>query len=135
MSDDLSALESWLQERLPDHPGLRLAHGGAPASGFSAETTILDATWDGGADRFVLRKETPDPPVYPTQVPGLTTEVEIQYRVMEALRGAVPLAPLHGYESDPGVLGGEFFVMGFVDGQVPVAVSYTHLTLPTIYSV
>lgn len=120
MSDDLSALEAWLQARLPDRPGLRLAHGGAPASGFSAETTILDATWEGGAGRYVLRKETPDPPVYPTQVPGLTTEVEIQYRVMEALQGAVPLAPLVGYEPDPTVLGGEFFVMGFVDGQVPV---------------
>ena len=120
VSDDLSALEGWLQDRLPDRPGLRLAHGGAPASGFSAETTILDATWEGGAGKLVLRKETPDPPVYPTQVPGLTTEVEIQYRVMEALQGAVPLAPLHGYEADPSVLGGEFFVMGFVDGQVPV---------------
>ena len=120
MDDDLRDLGAWLQERLPDAPGLVLSHGGAPASGFSAETTILDATWDGGADRFVLRKETPDPPVYPTQVPGLTTEVEIQYRVMEAIGDAVPLAPLVGYEADPAVLGAPFFVMGFVAGVVPV---------------
>jgi hypothetical protein len=76
MSDDLASLEAWLAPRL-GVSGLQLAHGGKPGSGFSAETTILDATWDGGDDRFVLRKETPDPPVYPSQVPGLTTEVEI----------------------------------------------------------
>lgn len=123
MSDDLQALEAWLQERLPDRPGLRVSHGGKPGSGFSAETTILDATWDGGgSDRFVLRKETPDPPVYPTQVPGLTTEVDIQYRVMEAVstHSDVPIAPLLGYEGDPAVLGSEFFVMGFVEGLVPI---------------
>lgn len=119
--DELLALEGWLQPRLPDSPGLQLRHAGKPGSGFSAETTIIDATWDGGSGRFVLRKETPDPPVYPTQVPGLTVEVEIQYRVMQALAGAgVPLAPLLGYEADPSVLGSPFFVMAYVDGVVPV---------------
>ncbi len=33
MDDDLRALGVWLQERLPDAPGLVLGHGGAPASG------------------------------------------------------------------------------------------------------
>jgi aminoglycoside phosphotransferase (APT) family kinase protein len=121
MSDDLASLEAWLAPRL-GVSGLQLAHGGKPGSGFSAETTILDATWDGGDDRFVLRKETPDPPVYPSQVPGLTTEVEIQYRVMEAVSSSspVPIAPLLGYEADPEVLGSPFFVMGFVGGEVPI---------------
>ncbi len=122
----LAALAGWLAPRLEDASGLQLASAGAPSSGFSAETTILRATWrrDGTAhdERLVLRRETPDPPVYPTQVPGLTTEVEIQYRVMEALTaaGTVPLAPLLGYEADPDVLGAPFFVMGFVDGVVPI---------------
>jgi len=122
VDDDLRALESWLGARIPGASGLRLSAAGAPASGFSAETTILDARWDAGADRFVLRKETPDPPVYPAQNPQHTTEVEIQYRVMEALSesGAVPIAPLLGYEADPAVLGAPFFVMGFVDGVVPI---------------
>ena len=121
MDDELRTLEVWLQERLPDARGLRLSDAGKPGSGFSAETTILDATWDSGRDRFVLRKETPEEPVYPTQVPGLTTEVEIQYRVMHALAGGdVPLAPLVGYEADSSVLGSPFFVMGFVDGVVPI---------------
>jgi aminoglycoside phosphotransferase (APT) family kinase protein len=124
--DDLSALEDWLLARRPDAGSVHIEAAGRPSSGFSAETTILGATWtlDGAerTERLVLRKETPDPPVYPSQVPGLTTEVEIQYRVMDALSraGTVPLAPLHGYEADPSVLGAPFFVMGFVEGVVPI---------------
>ena len=120
MSDEeakeLRALEGWLGRRLGRE--LHLTHDGKPGSGFSAETTILRD----GDERFVLRKETPDPPVYPTQVPGLTTEVDIQYRVMSAVASSseVPVAPLHGYEPDPSVLGAPFFVMGFVDGVVPI---------------
>ena len=123
---DLTRLERWLELRLRGASDLRLSSHGKPGSGFSAETTIVSATWtlDDTAhdDRFVLRRETPDPPVYPTQVPGLATEVDIQYRVMSAIArsSAVPLAPLHGYEPDPEVLGAPFFVMGFVEGQVPV---------------
>jgi aminoglycoside phosphotransferase (APT) family kinase protein len=123
---EFAALERWLEPRLPGAAGLRLSSHGKPGSGFSAETTILSATWtengEARSDRFVLRRETPDPPVYPTQVPGLETEVDIQYRVMSAVSrsSAVPLAPLHGYEPDPAILGAPFFVMGFVEGQVPV---------------
>jgi len=114
--EPLGALEGWLGARLGRD--LELVHEGKPGSGFSAETTILRS----GDDRFVLRMETPDPPVYPTQVPGLTTEVDIQYRVMTAVSSSsdVPIAPLHGYEGDPAVLGAPFFVMGFVEGVVPV---------------
>jgi aminoglycoside phosphotransferase (APT) family kinase protein len=122
----LAALEAWLQPRLDGASYLKVTHGGKPGSGFSAETSIVDATWVAGGDarsqKFVLRKETPDPPVYPTQVPGLTTEVDIQYRVMQAVadHSDVPIAPLVGYEGDTSVLGAEFFVMGFVDGVVPI---------------
>jgi aminoglycoside phosphotransferase (APT) family kinase protein len=123
---ELIALARWLEPRLEDASQLRLDSNGKPGSGFSAETTILAATWlANGVQRtgkFVLRRETPDPPVYPTQIAGLETEVDIQYRVMSAIAASstVPLAPLHGYEADPAVLGAPFFVMGFVDGEVPV---------------
>jgi len=95
-------------------------------SGFSAETHIFTARYrrDGRQheQRFVVRRETPDPAVYPCQATGLDVEIDIQYRVMEALTAwsAVPLAPLIGYEADPAVLGAPFFVMGFVDGKVPI---------------
>jgi aminoglycoside phosphotransferase (APT) family kinase protein len=57
--DELGALEEWLGQRLGRE--VRLTHEGKPGSGFSAETTILRS----GDEKFVLRKETPDPPVYP----------------------------------------------------------------------
>ncbi len=131
-SPSLRALEAWLQPRLTGASDLHLELHGKPGSGFSAETSILSATWIVGdtehAERFVLRKETPDPPVYPTQVPGIEIEIDIQYRVMEAVTAGasghstirVPIAPLYGYEPDSSVLGTPFFVMGFVDGVVPI---------------
>lgn len=72
--------------------------------------------------KFVLRRETPEQPVYPAQNPDIEVEISIQYRAMEAVTAAtdVPIAPLHGYESDPEVLGAPFFVMGYVPGEVPV---------------
>jgi aminoglycoside phosphotransferase (APT) family kinase protein len=70
----------------------------------------------------VLRTESPDPPIYPVQVPGWQVEIELQYRIMDALgaHSDVPVAPMIGYEADPAVLGSPFFVMGYLDGKVPV---------------
>ena len=78
----------------------------------------------GGAERterYVLRREMPEPSVYPQQAPGLDVEIEIQFRTMQALakHTRVPLAPLLGLERAPAVFGAPFFVMGFVDGAVP----------------
>ena len=132
MSDDESvhelpvdALEGWLAGSL-DAAAVRIGELSKPKSGFSAETWIFDAeiVRDGPPEnrRLVVRRETDDPAVYPQQVPGLNCEVEIQYRAMEAVadHSDVPIAPLVGYEDDPSVLGAPFFVMGFVDGEVPV---------------
>ncbi len=120
-------LVEWLEARLAGARDLTLEDVRRPqGSGFSAETQIFTAafTRDGASvrERYVLRRETPDPAVYPQQVPGLDVEIDIQYRVMQALRAhaTVPLAPLLGYEADASVLGAPFFVMGFVDGVVPI---------------
>jgi aminoglycoside phosphotransferase (APT) family kinase protein len=85
--------------------------------GYSAETTSFTF----GGERYVLRSEIDEPPVYPQQAPGLDVEIAVQYRAMSEIgaRSAVPVAPLVGYERDPAVLGRQFFVMGFVDGEVP----------------
>lgn len=121
-----AALARWLEPRLPGATGLVLEQQGSPGSGFSAQTTILSARWTDASgpreDRFVLRQETPDPPVYPVQVPGLDVEIELQHRIMTALlqHTDLQLAPVLGYEPDSGVLGMPFFVMGFVDGLVPI---------------
>jgi aminoglycoside phosphotransferase (APT) family kinase protein len=121
-----SRVAPWLEARLSGATGLRIDDLDRPASGFSAETLIVPVTYqrDGRAhhDRFVLRKETPDPAIYPAQASGLDVEIHIQYQVMCALaeHSDVPVAPLIGYEPDARILGAPFFVMQFIDGVVPV---------------
>jgi aminoglycoside phosphotransferase (APT) family kinase protein len=123
------ALEAWLATRMTAagaSPGVvAIGEFRRPKSGFSAETLMFDATYDTPdgrrAEPLVLRKEVPDPAVYPQQAPGLDVEIDIQYRIMDALHAhaAVPLARLVGYEADAAVIGAPFFVMGFVEGDVP----------------
>ncbi|HEX7094469.1 MAG TPA: phosphotransferase family protein [Acidimicrobiales bacterium] len=124
------ALRQWLEARLPGAKRVTIGAFERPKSGFSAETLIFEAQVEGDGterpsgvhvERFVLRKEVPDPAVYPQQAPGLDVEIDIQYRTMAALaaHGTVPVAPLVGYEADPAVLGAPFFVMGHVAGDVP----------------
>jgi aminoglycoside phosphotransferase (APT) family kinase protein len=113
-------LSAWLTDRLDAGP-VTVTGFTKPKSGFSAETSIVDVVVGGESRRLVLRREVPDPPVYPQQAPGLDIEIDIQYRAMQALQqhAAVPLAPLVGYEADEAVLGAPFFVMGFIGGDVP----------------
>jgi len=91
------------------------------SGGYSAETLRVETLVAGRAERYVLRREVPEPSVYPVQAPGLDVEIEIQWRAMSGLArtSQVPLAPLIGYERDPAAIGAPFFVMGFVEGQVP----------------
>jgi aminoglycoside phosphotransferase (APT) family kinase protein len=123
--DQRAHLDQWLTARLDGARDLHVGDANRPVGGYSAETLILPVTYehDGEtrAERVVLRMETDDPPVYPEQAPGTGIEIELQYRAMRALAGAssVPIAPLLGFERDPGLIGTPFFVMGFVDGQVP----------------
>lgn len=133
MSDDASteptidraALAAWMQSHLDAVERVEIDEFSPPRSGYSAETTVFAAQVTRGAttatEKFVVRRETPEPPVYPAQT-DLAVEIEIQYRVMDAVasQGSVPMAPLVGFESDPAVLDAPFFVMGFVDGEVPV---------------
>jgi aminoglycoside phosphotransferase (APT) family kinase protein len=116
-----AALAGWLADRL-EVAAVEIADVGELSTGFSAETLAFDALVDGAQRRLVLRRESPEPPIYPVQAPGLAVEVEIQYRVMEALAQGTraPLAGLVGFEGDAGVIGAPFFVMDFVEGEVPL---------------
>jgi aminoglycoside phosphotransferase (APT) family kinase protein len=114
----------WLAGRWPDAEELSVGAFESPKSGFSARTLFAplryrrNGAWQ--RDRVVLRIESPDPAIYPAQAPGLDVEVELQYRVMEAVAksGRVPVARLLGYEPDPSALGQPFFVMEHVEGEV-----------------
>ena len=133
MSDDIgtvpeidrTALAGWMQTRLAGAEAVEIEEFSPPRSGYSAETTVFTAqvTRDASAatEKYVVRRETPEPPVYPAQS-DLDVEIEIQYRVMDAVarHSRVPLAPLVGFEPDASILDAPFFVMGFVDGEVPI---------------
>ena len=126
MPESLAPLGAWLETHVPMAEAVELLGVRKASSGFSADTTMVDVRVTRGGiandERYVLRTESPDPPVYPVQVPGWQVEIELQYRIMDALgaHSDVPVAAMIGYEQDPSVLGAPFFVMGFVDGQVPV---------------
>ena len=124
LDDDPTAratLASWLQARLGadrvdgDRPGA------APQRLLGRDGGRRRPRWTAGrpgscsAVRRPTRRST-------RSRAGLGVEVDIQYRVMEALaaHSDVPVAPLVGYEADAAVLGAPFFVMGFVDGEVPI---------------
>lgn len=117
-------LAGWLTENLDGVDEVTVGEMDRPSGGYSAETLIVPITVTRGtstsAEQIVLRREMPEPPVYPVQVP-VENEIEIQWRVMSALKdhADVPIAPLLGYETDAAVLGSPFFVMGFIDGEVP----------------
>ncbi len=123
---DIASLQLWLADRLG--APVTLADVSTLSIGYSGETMSLTAVSpESGERRLVLRRESPDPAVYPQQAPGFDVEVDIQYRVMSALSAgtSIPLAATIGYEASPAVIGGPFFVMEFVEGSVPlVAPSY-----------
>jgi aminoglycoside phosphotransferase (APT) family kinase protein len=121
---EIARLGAWLTAKL----GAERVRLGPPrrlSGGYSAETIVLEARVTRGgaehAERYVLRREMPEPAVYPQQAPGLDVEIDIQWRTMSALaqHSRVPLAELVGLERDANVLGAPFFVMAFVDGVVP----------------
>ena len=119
-------LEAWLSGRWPHAQELRIEDFESPKSGFSAKTVFAPVRYQSEGrertERVVFRIENPDPAIYPQQAPGLDGEVELQYRVMEALAqtGVAPLAPLVGYERDAAVIGQPFFAMGHMDGEVTI---------------
>ncbi len=117
-------LAAWLTEHLDDVTHVEIGAFDRPSGGYSAETLIVPvtATTSSSTNKrtIVLRREMPEPPVYPVQV-AVDNEIEIQRRVMSALaaHADVPIASLLGYETDSEVLGSPFFVMDFVGGDIP----------------
>jgi aminoglycoside phosphotransferase (APT) family kinase protein len=122
---DHAVLGDWLADHLDGVTAVHVDRTELPDGGFSGETTILQVSvvrhGDESTERYVLRREPSEAAVYPAQAPGLNVEVDVQWRVMHAVRdhGGLPVAPTVGYEPDPAFLGVPFFVTGFVVGDVP----------------
>src|SRR6478735_5363878 len=123
---DQAAVERWLAPRL-DADRVAMVDARRPSGqGYSAETVMFTATCerDGRVsdEKLVLRLQNPEPAIYPTQASEEVGEIEIQHRIMSAIaaHSSVPVAPMVGYEGDASVAGRPFFVMRFIEGQVPI---------------
>jgi aminoglycoside phosphotransferase (APT) family kinase protein len=117
------ALARWLAPVLGVDDDVEVEGDEPATTGYSAQTVVVTVRHHGVERRLVLRIETADPPIYPQQVDGIDVEIDIQRRVMTALAARepdIPLARVLGHETDPSVLGAPFFVMEFVDGEVPL---------------
>lgn len=120
------AFERWFTARHPARSDVRVTDIDIPVStGFSNETVFLDLAWteDGSpcAERYVARIEPTSGALFPAQTAACAVSVEVQHRAMEIVGAncAAPVPELLGYESDPGVIGQPFFVMGFTEGLIP----------------
>jgi len=108
----------YLQSKMPQAKDLSLSQFTHSPGGWSHEIYIFYAHWkENGQDvtrGMCLRK---DPGV------GLLrnlSDLKEQYRVMQALEStAAPTPKLYWYEEDTSLLGGPFFVMEKVEGEVP----------------
>ena len=102
--DMAEPLAAWLTEHLDDVTHVGIGAFDRPSGGYSAETLIVPITVATSSSTekrtIVLRREMPEPPVYPVQV-AVDNEIEIQWRVMSALaaHADVPIASLIGYET------------------------------------
>jgi aminoglycoside phosphotransferase (APT) family kinase protein len=115
-------LQTWLAATLgPDSRPVITELSSPESNGMSSETVLFTAGWDDhgvrSEHRLVARIEPPAA-AYPVFT---TYDLDMQFRVMRlvAEHSAVPVPETLWYEPDPAALGGPFFVMARVDGQVP----------------
>lgn len=107
-------IRSYLQSKLPGASGLEVTNLYRIPGGQSRETWSVDASWrDNGATvsrGFIFRRD-PDASL-------LVNERSLEYRVMQAVHGAVPVPKMLWLEEDGANLGRPFFVMERIDGCV-----------------
>ncbi len=111
-----TAVEQWLQGALPDRTDLRIADLSFPkASGESSVTLILDATSrEIGAEKFVFRMAPPSSQVFEKH------DLLMQFQMMTLMVDhGLPAPRMIGYESDSSIVGSDFYVMEFCEGQIP----------------
>jgi len=87
-----------------------------PAStGYSGETFLFTAGWDGGSEKLVARLKPSGHTVFKE------TDFAGEFNVIDALskHTDVPIARTFGYEEDESLFGVPFYVVGQVDGRVP----------------
>lgn len=116
--DSAETIRSYLQAKLPDATDLTLDSMTHTPGGWSHEVYLFDARWrENGREQrrgFCLRKDPGN---------GLLRELsnlDEQYRVLQALDPTpVPTPSVYWYEADTSLLGGPFFLMERIGGEVP----------------
>ena len=108
-------IESWLQEKLSNAQDLRLDTLKFPEeSGESSVTLLMTAHWAGDTGRFVCRMKPLHSEVFDSH------DLLLQYQLMTIIAEHGIAAPtMVGYESDETLIGSDFYIMHFVDGQIP----------------
>jgi aminoglycoside phosphotransferase (APT) family kinase protein len=122
-----ATIAEWLGRIFPGAHDITITKLHAPpSSGFSGETILVDAEWSENGTReahpLAIRVEPTTYDVF------LEPDLGVQYKVMKALADHtdVPMPPMLGFESDRALLGGQFFLMGRVDGEAaPDSPAYT----------
>lgn len=124
-----AALTGWLARTLPGAADVTVSDLDIPvATGFSNETVMFTASWNDAdgphTERLVARIEPDSGALFPTLTPACAVSVGLQQRIMAIVEaaGVAPVPSTVGFEPDPAVLGGPFFVMRFVNGRVPADV-------------
>jgi aminoglycoside phosphotransferase (APT) family kinase protein len=109
------SLESWLREKLINAQDLVLGELSFPEeSGESSVTLILNAVSRGQKRHYICRMKPRDSQVFTDH------DLPLQYNLMKlAGDNGIPVPPLLGFESDESLVGSDFYIMGFVDGQIP----------------
>jgi aminoglycoside phosphotransferase (APT) family kinase protein len=117
-------LVRWLESRISDASSVQVELLDGPANGMSNETLRFRAKWtqsDGLHDRHLVARVAPDPSDFPI---FRSYNLEHQFRAMALVHeySEVPVPKPLWFEPDASVLGSPFFVMQYVEGQIPLDV-------------
>jgi aminoglycoside phosphotransferase (APT) family kinase protein len=107
-----SRIEDYLRIRLPDATGISVSNLARIPGGASRETWSLDARWSENgkevSEGLIIRRD-PDASV-------LETDRDVEFRVVQAVYGHVPVPRTYWLETDGSHLDRPFFVMNRIDG-------------------
>jgi aminoglycoside phosphotransferase (APT) family kinase protein len=112
MTDFESRIQDYLQSKMPGASDITVANLQRIPGGASRETWSFDASWsENGAtvnEGLIIRRD-PDASL-------LETDRDVEFRVVQAVYGKVPVPKTYWIETDGAALDRPFFVMGRIDG-------------------
>lgn len=114
-----SVIASWLQKKMPKVRDISITNIERSGSGMSNETFLFDVGWREGkksrSEGMVLRLPPKAHPVHPEY------DLKKQFTIMQSLaKTNVPVPKMYWMEEDTEVLGAPFYIMGKLNGIVPL---------------